>query len=159
MRDELKPCPFCGSELIDYYGDGSKVYHKPNDCLLDHGKWWVDVFFTTKWNRRREELNMDKGMFEIMKQELSDIVGTREAGGDYSSHDLDEFAEVIIKCFERNGCEHHNLTRGTHLFIVDPDDITLREIIATIPDDRFIKEFDALKAENERLRKQLREVK
>ena len=58
--EKLKPCPFCGMKLMDYYEDGRKAYHPYADsgsrCILQGNEWWVqDNNFIRKWQQRRKK--------------------------------------------------------------------------------------------------------
>jgi hypothetical protein len=53
---ELKPCPFCGENLIVHGSpitrDIKKVSHPSNDCILSSHNWWHVPRFIGPWNTR-----------------------------------------------------------------------------------------------------------
>ena len=58
MSNELKPCPFCGEQLL-IEEKRSEYIHPNNDCFLaeadsEYGAVWFNIIqeYVDKWNRR-----------------------------------------------------------------------------------------------------------
>lgn len=55
---ELKPCPFCGSELVvtkDHRGDPLYAHLDSETCVLGALAWNSDCFSVAAWNTRHQE--------------------------------------------------------------------------------------------------------
>ena len=61
MREELKPCPFCGGKAVRFESN-SGFWYRCNECKAESGFYYTDEEAAEAWNKRVYEEDGGRAM-------------------------------------------------------------------------------------------------